>query len=310
MINFVCDEIVKAIHKSFERNLDSVIMWDLDLDNNYHLILQICSEFASKLGERLLKCANSIHQYNSQSSLAVNDDDTIVVIELLIRAHDCFTTECNMEGMSAILRKAQTLTSTLLNSKNWKLMVRLLTGIGRYTEMNYIFQILKENDQFEYLLTKKYRNDNNLKVALLKYLKTNCPKNQKLFQMVALRFTLYSEVGEMFENEAKEIVETLIETSRLEMQNQGYSRLQQFVLLMKNESTNVCLKKAMDNYVHAAEYHLHGEKLTKAMNAANQAELIALQINLLKPIPANSGIKCILHIDKPQILHLIIHDLR
>lgn len=32
--------------------------------------------------------------------------------------------------------------------------VRLLTGIGRYTEMNYVLQILKANDQFEYLLGK------------------------------------------------------------------------------------------------------------------------------------------------------------
>lgn len=30
--------------------------------------------------------------------------------------------------------------------------VRLVTGVGRFTEMNYIFQILKENDQFESLL--------------------------------------------------------------------------------------------------------------------------------------------------------------
>ena len=37
---------------------------------------------------------------------------------------------------------------------NFVIQVRLLTGIGRYTEMNYIFQILKDNEQFEYLLGK------------------------------------------------------------------------------------------------------------------------------------------------------------
>lgn len=285
-------------------------MWDLALDKNFHLILQICNEYTSKLGEKLFKTANNIHRSHSQSNLDVNKDDVSVVIELLIRSHDCFTTECNMEGISAILRKAQTLTSTILNLKNWNLMVRLLTGIGRYTEMNYIFQILKENDQFEYLLKKGQRNDNNLKSALLKFLKTNCPKNQKLFQMVALRFTLYSEVAEMFENEAKEIIETLIETSRLEMQNQGYSRMQQFVLMTKSDSTNVCLKKAMDNFTHAAEYHLLGEKLSKAMYCATQAELVALQMAMLKIIPDNSATKCILNIEKSQIQNLIGNDLR
>jgi hypothetical protein len=34
------------------------------------------------------------------------------------------------------------------------IQVRLLTGVGRYTEMNYIFQILKDNEQFEFLLGK------------------------------------------------------------------------------------------------------------------------------------------------------------
>jgi hypothetical protein len=34
------------------------------------------------------------------------------------------------------------------------MQVRLLTGVGRYTEMNYIFQMLKDNEQFEFLLGK------------------------------------------------------------------------------------------------------------------------------------------------------------
>lgn len=284
-------------------------MWDLVLDNDFHLILQTCSEFSSKLGEKLLKSANNIHRSHTQSS-EVSDNDIIAVIELLIRSHDCFTAECNMEGISAVLRKAQTLTSTLLNLKNWKLMVRLLTGIGRYTEMNYIFQILKENDQFEYLLRKSFRKDNNLKIALVKFLKIHCPKNKKLFQMVALRFTLFSEVAELFESEAKEIIENLIEISRLEMQNQGLSRVQLFVLLTNNESTHVCLKKVIDNYTHATEYYLHGEKMTKAMNVAAQAELVALQMALLKNVQLNKSTKCVLRIEKTQIQHLVLNDLR
>lgn len=284
-------------------------MWDLILDKNFHLILQLCPDFASKLGEKLLKCANTIHFTHSQALSDDSDKDVVVIIELLIRSHECFTAECNMEGISAILRKAQALTSTLLALKSWNLMVRLLTGIGRYTEMNYIFQILKENDQFEYFLRKGYRNDNSLKVALLKFLKIHCPKNQKLFQMVALRFTLYSEVAELFETEALDIIENLIEISRLEMQNIGLSRTEKFVLLTKNESTEVCLKKAMENYTLAADYHLHGDKLGKALLVASQAELVALQLSLLKTIPNDKTSKCILLLQKPEIQYLILNEL-
>lgn len=34
------------------------------------------------------------------------------------------------------------------------LQVRLLVGIGRYTDMSYGFQMLKDNHQFEHLLKK------------------------------------------------------------------------------------------------------------------------------------------------------------
>lgn len=43
-------------------------------------------------------------------------------------------------------------TEKIYNIKQFQ--VRLVTGVGRFTEMNYVFQILKENDQFEFLLGK------------------------------------------------------------------------------------------------------------------------------------------------------------
>lgn len=75
-----------------------------------------------------------------------------IIVELLIRSHDCFTASCNMEGIASVLRKCQQLANSLQNLKHWSLLVRLVTGVGRFTEMNYIFKILKEHDQFEFLL--------------------------------------------------------------------------------------------------------------------------------------------------------------
>lgn len=63
----------------------------------------------------------------------------------------------------------------------------------------------------------------------------------------------------------------------------------------------------MKNFIHAAEYHMHGEKLSKALNASRQAELIALQVSLF---PNKEYIPCILNLTNPQILKLITTTLR
>ena len=56
-----------------------------------------------------------------------------LVAELLIAAHNCFTADCNMEGISTILRKCRAVISHLLTVRSWKLIVRLLTGMFLFT---------------------------------------------------------------------------------------------------------------------------------------------------------------------------------
>lgn len=64
----------------------------------------------------------------------------------------------------------------------------------------------------------------------------------------------------------------------------------------------------MVNYNHAAEYHLIGDKLAKALHAAKQAELIALQISLI-PRKENSTV-CILNLKNSELLQLITSKFR
>lgn len=57
------------------------------------------------------------------------------------------------------------------------------------------------------------------------------------------------------------------------------------------------------NYNRAAEYHLLGDKLTKAYNSAKLAELIALQISL---IPRKENVTtCILNLKPLQVHYLV-----
>ncbi|KAB0803687.1 hypothetical protein PPYR_00657 [Photinus pyralis] len=305
--DFISEQLIDAITEHIKLNSDTVILWNLTLDTDFSVILQLLIENCSALGLKLYSYASALHRSELKplDYLELN-----VIIELLIRAHDCFTADCNMEGISIILRKCQTIILLSLQLKNWKCIVRLLTGVARYTEMNYVFHILRENDQFEFLLRKGNNKDNSLKVALLRYLKKYCPEDRELYRMVALHFTLFSEIAQLWQEEARSITRNLIAISKLEMQNNGINiEAVPFVLLTNTDGTKICLNKAMVNYTHAAEYHLQGEKLTKAMQAAKVAELLALQMSMLKGLPANSTAICILNIGDDQILNLISTEL-
>ncbi|KAF5270792.1 hypothetical protein FQR65_LT05411 [Abscondita terminalis] len=307
--DFLCEQLIEAIKMQIKLRSDSVMLWNLNLDTDFNVILQLLVENSSILGLKLYLHASSLHNHQDLSEEFPLTKISLIV-ELLIRSHDCFTADCNMEGISIVLRKCQSIISSLLAIKYWRLIVRLLTGVARYTEMNYVFHLLRENDQFEFLLCKGCRRDNALKVALLKYLKRYCPEDRELYRMVALHFTLFSEIAQLWEEEARSIIRNLIAISKLEMQNNELNiETEPFVLLTNTDGTKICINKAMINYTHAAEYHLQGEKLTKAMHAAKQAELLALQMSLLRGLPNNSTVTCILNLNQDQILSLICTSL-
>lgn len=53
-----------------------------------------------------------------------------ISVELVIRAHDCFTFASNMEGIGTVLRTSLSLTTSLLNHAQWPLMVRLVDSVA------------------------------------------------------------------------------------------------------------------------------------------------------------------------------------
>ncbi|CAG2183624.1 unnamed protein product, partial [Oppiella nova] len=75
-----------------------------------------------------------------------------------------------------------------------------MTGIGRYSEMTYCFDLFKENNEFELLLSKRIEKAPQLRIALLDYLKGD----KEVFPLVALRFCLYREIAENHEISAKQ----------------------------------------------------------------------------------------------------------
>ncbi|PWA19897.1 hypothetical protein CCH79_00016604, partial [Gambusia affinis] len=130
------------------------------------------------------------------------------IVELLIVAHSCFSLTCNMEGIVRVLQAARHLSHTYLApGEHYGLLVRLLTGIGRYNEMTYIFDLLHQNHCFEMLLRKKVDRDigqsSSLKTSLLDYIKRCLPADSEKHNMVALCFSMRREIGENHEIAAR-----------------------------------------------------------------------------------------------------------
>uniref|UniRef100_A0A2K6KHF4 SPG11 vesicle trafficking associated, spatacsin n=1 Tax=Rhinopithecus bieti TaxID=61621 RepID=A0A2K6KHF4_RHIBE len=124
--------------------------------------------------------------------------------ELLILAHHCFTLTCHMEGIIRVLQAARMLTDNhLAPSEEYGLVVRLLTGIGRYNEMTYIFDLLHKKHYFEVLMRKKLDPSGTLKTALLDYIKRCRPGDSEKHNMIALCFSMCREIGENHEAAAR-----------------------------------------------------------------------------------------------------------
>lgn len=290
------------------------------MDKEFYRFLELCPN-TSALGNRFLKYCDALKVYRKfdvvtapqpdqdeepaireiferlkevmeQSVLSHKKQNTICV-ELLIKAHDCFVHECYMEGIVCVLQRAKQLNVVLANAKSWRLIVKMLMGIGRYRDMYYCFQTLIQNEQFESLLGQfDDERIHGLKQAIISYLHENCPENTEYYRLAAVHFMMFTEIAQLWETEARQIVSRVIseQLSREESVDSQQSSSDEasvsaatITLSYLRCSSEVVklLYTAMDGYAHAAENYLMDNKLALAQRMASMAELIALQINLM-----------------------------
>ncbi|XP_058397458.1 spatacsin isoform X4 [Diceros bicornis minor] len=189
--------------------------------------------------------------------------------ELLILAHHCFTLTCHMEGIIRVLQAARLLTDNhLAPNEEYGLVVRLLTGIGRYNEMTYIFDLLHKKHYFEVLMRKKLDPSGTLKTALLDYIKRCRPGDSEKHNMIALCFSMCREIGENHEAAAC-IQLKLIESQPWEDSLKDGHQLKQLLL------------KALTLMLDAAESYAKDSCVRQALRCHRLTKLITLQIHFL-----------------------------
>uniref|UniRef100_A0A8C2Z1E5 SPG11 vesicle trafficking associated, spatacsin n=1 Tax=Cyclopterus lumpus TaxID=8103 RepID=A0A8C2Z1E5_CYCLU len=212
--------------------------------------------------------------------------DLSCIVELLVVAHDCFSLTCNMEGIVRVLQAARHLSHAYLApGEHYSLLVRLLTGIGRYNEMTYVFDLLHQNHRFEMLLRKKMDIDrgqtSSLKTALLDYIKRCLPADSEKHNMVALCFSMRREIGENHEMAARTQLK-IIES-------------QAWVVTPDLKSS---LVKALGLLRDAAESFSKDSCVRQASRCVRLAKLVCLQLHFL-----NSGSELrVVHLKDAELL--------
>ncbi|XP_058978649.1 uncharacterized protein LOC101894184 [Musca domestica] len=235
----------------------------------------------------------------------------IIYVELLIKAHQAFVHECSMEGIANVLNRAKALNNILAQAKSWSLIVRMLTGIGRYREMYFCFDTLIENEQFESLLGQFDEEKTiTLRQAILAYLREYCAPQQgkELFKLAALHFLMYKDLAELWNQDAEEIQVNVYNTSSLSDECDN-------VKLICSSDVTIQLNKSLEYFVHAAENYLQDTKLLLAQKSAAKAELTAMQIDLVtkgleKPSSpsGNHLCPCVIQLKSRQQFKNLVND--
>ncbi|XP_047512277.1 spatacsin [Pieris napi] len=236
---------------------------------------------------------SSIRKITKGAKLSTKQVNTIS-IELLVVAHECFSCACDTEGVAVVLRSAQALSARLLAARSWRLMGRLLTGLGRYTECAYILQALRENHQFEYLLGQfdymlgqKQDKIAEFKHGLLDFLKTHCPGDTDTYIMVALHFNMFAEAANVKRKQALDLIDDLEK-----MATDGVKgRRPTWPQIHDNVPTRSLLDTALNHCTDSAELYLQGGCTGSAGEMAALAQQVALQMSLLNASPTRLILK-------------------
>ncbi|XP_056272671.1 spatacsin isoform X1 [Pseudoliparis swirei] len=240
-------------------------------------LVKLCDD-PNLVGVKLLEHLNGVHLR-----------DLSCIVELLVVAHDCFSLTCNMEGIVRVLQAARHLSHAYLApGEHYGLLVRLLTGVGRYNEMTYVFDLLHQNHRFEMLLRKKMDIDrgqtSSLKTALLDYLRRCLPADSEKHNMVALCFSMRREIGENHEMAARTQLK-IIES-------------QPWVVTPDLKSS---LVKVLGLLRDAAESYSKDSCVRQATRCVSSAKLVCLQLHFL-----NSGSELrVVHLRAAELLEAV-----
>lgn len=167
-----------------------------------------------------------------------------------------------MEGISRVLHRCHRLTPCLVAGRHFSLLVSLLTGMARYSEMAYVFDLLLQNHHFELLFQRGMDKVPYLRVALLDYLKHRASTDPDLYSMLTLNFNMHREIAESLELTALTKMKKLVTDGPMAWSPQEQR----------------ALETVLQDLADAAESYVKAECLLRAQSCGRKAQLVALQL--------------------------------
>eukprot|EP00002_Diphylleia_rotans_P028376 TRINITY_DN5728_c0_g1_i4.p1 TRINITY_DN5728_c0_g1~~TRINITY_DN5728_c0_g1_i4.p1 ORF type:complete len:2440 (+),score=461.38 TRINITY_DN5728_c0_g1_i4:99-7418(+) len=135
-------------------------------------------------------------------------------VEMFIRAHYCFIAAINVEGASTLLQTAAKRIPEYVKSGDFRLLTRLLIGTNAFHELEIIFDMLLDHNQFDLLLStegKANEGKDDIRLALASYLKTNHSSDVEKLNKVYARFNMHREIGDYFTEKAHQVIEQVMD---------------------------------------------------------------------------------------------------
>ncbi|KAJ6226427.1 hypothetical protein M0813_10856 [Anaeramoeba flamelloides] len=236
----------------------------------------------------------------------------VIEVELFVRAYLCFSMCCCISGIRRILAILKKRVPVYIQNGKINLIPWILRGVNEYEELEYLFELLHENNQFELILSKNLNKDSQseLQFAISKYLKNkmsqnkiknkdqengnenfndinfdigqNNNDNQRLL-MVYLRFNMFYQIGDYYRNLAHKQLKSLEITlnkkkSHGQGQGQGQGNTHRNKLTERINIQNNQLLMIGQMFIDSADAFLKDNSNHPANKCISLANLTFLQI--------------------------------
>jgi len=215
---------------------------------------------AGVLGHRLVELIRSVDLMMKDTSIKLL---TIQVI-LLTYANDCFMFAASTSGIASILAMVRRVVLKLFETQQYDMVVHLLTSIGQYSDMNYIFDGLKQHDKFDLLFGNNLPNDERFRLTLIDFMHRFHPDDTATLERIAQHFGMHQELAKITEHSANARLDRL-----------GTSRL-------TTKFAVPTLKAALEDFINAAELYAKAKCSFEVLTCMTRVRLLLLQFRLLK----------------------------
>jgi hypothetical protein len=195
-----------------------------------------------------------------------------VEIELIIRAFVGYRVGLDVLKQAKLFELVEQRVPIYVENQQFKALVRLVTGIKLYAQLQYILDILVRYDCFDMLLSRNvyHLEDGDdrkeLQLALFNFLKAHYPTHIDKMKLLFLRFSMFREHADLLQERAWMFLNTM------------KTRLEPNVLLQALD----CFLEAASMYVKDMAYGLEAKCLDMANLIQLQFELPDVRIVNLK----------------------------